>query len=76
MVMRHGGGEERSRVKRSFTKAQASRPWMHDAFVRVEHGLSLRQWILPPVPEQNDTPRATLSTRFYHSTFYNNAFMA
>ena len=39
MVMRHGGGRgavkchaERSRVKRSFTKAQASRPWIHVAF--------------------------------------------
>ena len=46
MVMRHGGGEERkqcfaerSRVKRRFTKAQASRPWIHAAFGPCGHGL-------------------------------------
>ena len=42
------GGEERSNVtrsgafgRRSRTKAQASQPWIHVAFARVEHGLPL-----------------------------------
>ena len=51
-------------VRRSRTNAQASRPRTHDAFAHVEHGLSLRQWILPPVPEQNRTLRATPPTRY------------
>ena len=38
---------ERSRAKRSFTKAQAGRPWTHAAFARVEHGRPLRQRMLP-----------------------------
>ena len=50
--------------RRSRTNAQASRPRTHDAFAHVEHGLSLRQWILPPVPEQNRTLRATPPTRY------------
>ena len=36
---RKKGLAERSRVKRSFTKAQASRPWIHAAFGPCGHGL-------------------------------------
>ena len=59
---------ERSRVKRSFTKAQASRPWIHalsplSPFVRLLRRLTtavrpcgtraaLRQRTLPPIPEK------------------------
>ena len=41
-IPRSGAFERRSR-----TKAQTGRPWMHDAPARVEHGLSLRQRMPP-----------------------------
>ena len=47
---RKKGFAERSRVKRSFTRRKrASRGYMLP-LARVEHGLPLRQRMLPPVP--------------------------
>ncbi len=70
--MRHGGGEERSRVKRSFTRAQASRPRIQVAFVRVELGLSLRQRMfrLAVGAEPHASRNATSTVLQQRSTHY------
>ena len=54
MAMRHPGERgavkclaEQSRLKRSFTKAQAGRPWIHDVFRPCGTQAPLRQGIVP-----------------------------
>ena len=55
---------ERSRVRRSFTKAQASRPWIHAALARVEHGRPLRRHMLPLCPRRQSVSRAEREPKF------------
>ena len=55
------GGEERSLWK---AKAQASRPWIHAAFARVEHGRPLRRHMLPLCPRRQSVSRAEREPKF------------
>ena len=50
-------------------RKRASRGYMVP-FARVEHGLALRQRMLPPMPRQRHTLRATPSTRCYNRAIF------
>ena len=77
MVMRHGVRARRfprktqagaSVGKAARRRKRAGRGYMLPS-ARVEHGLSLRQRTLPPMPEERNTSRTEPSTRFYNRTF-------